>query len=285
MQAQKDTQLTKLEILINEHKQNFSSNEKILADFFLENENNLLNLSVPQIAEQCSVSQATVVRFCKHLGFSGLKDFKIFYQTGKIDVKEYLTPVSWQDCDKTVYYKVFTSAITAMQETFKTIKWETLSSVAKEIAKASNIDAFAIGGSSIVATYFANEFIRLGKRVNAHTDIYTIRHFAQEFRPEDLALFVSRSGENLTQLATRAKNLGCKVVAITCNPESTLACIADFPLIASETLYMENDKNSYSRIAEISIISVLFLMSALNLGRDSIDFIKNYSKTTNYEKL
>lgn len=280
-----ETQLTKLGILIKEHEKNFSENEKNIASFFLSNEERLLDYSVPEIAEACNVSQATIVRFCKHLGFSGVKDFKIFYNTGKIDVKEYASPVIWSDDDRTIFYKVFTAAITAMQETFKEARWEKLSSVAQKIAEASNIDVFAIGGSSIVASYFANEFMRLGKRVNAHTDIYTIRHFAQEFRKEDVALFVSRSGENLTQLAARAKAAGCTVIAMTCNADSSLAGIADNTIVASETQYMENDRNSYSRIAEISIISVLFLMSAIHLGRSSEEFIRNYSQTTNYEKL
>ncbi len=278
-------QITKLELLIKEKSDEFSANEKIIADYFIRNESRILSVSVPQISKECSVSKATVVRFCKRLGFSGLKDFKIFYQTGKMDVGKFTGPVCWTDSDQVAFYKVFTSAISALQQTFRRISWEDLSQAAGLIAKATNIDAFAIGGSAIIANYFSNEFIRLGKRVNAHTDIYTIRHFSQEFKKDDLVIFFSRSGENLTQLASRAKASGCTVMAVTCEEESTLARIADKAIVTSEILYMENDRNSYSRIAEISVISVLFLMSALNMGRNSSEFIEHYSDTTNYEKL
>ena len=198
-------QITKLELLIKEKSDEFSANEKIIADYFIRNESRILSVSVPQISKECSVSKATVVRFCKRLGFSGLKDFKIFYQTGKMDVGKFTGPVCWTDSDQVAFYKVFTSAISALQQTFRRISWEDLSQAAGLIAKATNIDAFAIGGSAIIANYFSNEFIRLGKRVNAHTDIYTIRHFSQEFKKDDLVIFFSRSGENLTQLASRAK--------------------------------------------------------------------------------
>ena len=264
-------QITKLELLIKEKSDEFSANEKIIADYFIRNESTILSVSVPQISKECSVSKATVVRFCKRLGFSGLKDFKIFYQTGKMDVGKFTGPVCWTDSDQVAFYKVFTSAISALQQTFRRISWEDLSQAAGLIAKATNIDAY--------------EFIRLGKRVNAHTDIYTIRHFSQEFKKDDLVIFFSRSGENLTQLASRAKASGCTVMAVTCEEDSTLARIADKAIVTSEILYMENDRNSYSRIAEISVISVLFLMSALNMGRNSSEFIEHYSDTTNYEKL
>ena len=37
----------------------------------------ILHWDLKTIAEKCGVSRATVVRWCAHAGFSGLKDYKI----------------------------------------------------------------------------------------------------------------------------------------------------------------------------------------------------------------
>ena len=54
--------------------------EQKVMDFLRENADSIMDLSVAEIAEGAGVSSPTVVRFCKSLGYEGLKDFKLNFQ-------------------------------------------------------------------------------------------------------------------------------------------------------------------------------------------------------------
>ncbi|MGP1508900.1 MAG: MurR/RpiR family transcriptional regulator [Sphaerochaeta sp.] len=278
--------LTKFDLLVRSKYEELGSQEKKIADYFLTNQNIILSASVEDISKCCNVSKATVVRFCKRLGFSGMKDFKIFYQLGNLTAEPLRHPVVWEDDDETIFHKVFVQATTTLEKTFQATPFQTLANIADCIIRASNIDVFGIGGSAIVASYFKTELIRLGKRVNAYTDIYTIEQISQSFREGDLAIFVSRSGENkpILELARKAKSAHATVVAVTNSVLSELDKIADFSAITEETQFFCNDRNSFSRLAQMSIVTTLYLMTAIRLGRESAEFRDNYFERTNYKK-
>lgn len=281
-----DRKLTKLDILINEKYGSLSKQEKKVADFIKKNQDSILHYPVAEISKLCNVSQSAVVRFCKQMGFSGMKEFKIFYKSGNITGVDNEKPVMWDDDDTTIFNKIFTQAITTLEKSFGYTNLQTLSKIADIICETGNIDVFGIGGSAIVASYFKNEFMRLGKRINSYDEQYVIDQFMQTFHANDLAVIISRSGENqpLLEIANKAKSAGTKIIAITCTPDSSLTAIADLSAIAIETKFFDNDRNSYSRLTQIAIISCLYIMSAIRLGRKNPDFKNNYFEKTNYKK-
>ncbi|MBQ0072277.1 MAG: MurR/RpiR family transcriptional regulator, partial [Spirochaetales bacterium] len=61
----------------------FRAQERKVADYLLKNEGRIQSLSIADIARESGSSKATVVRFCKSLGFQGLKDFRVWYEAGK----------------------------------------------------------------------------------------------------------------------------------------------------------------------------------------------------------
>ena len=48
-----------------------------IADYFLDNSASIVNQSTAEISQGADVSEASVVRFCRNIGFKGLKDLKI----------------------------------------------------------------------------------------------------------------------------------------------------------------------------------------------------------------
>ena len=51
--------------------------ERKLADYVLESPREVLDLSMTEVANRAGVSQPTIARFCRALGFSGFREFKI----------------------------------------------------------------------------------------------------------------------------------------------------------------------------------------------------------------
>ena len=50
--------------------------EKRVADYCLENPDEIIYLSVTQLGERCSVGESTIIRFSQAAGFSGYQDLK-----------------------------------------------------------------------------------------------------------------------------------------------------------------------------------------------------------------
>lgn len=56
-------------------KDSFSSVEKDVADYIVENGESILDMPIQQLAANTFTSTTTIIRLCKKLGFKGLKAF------------------------------------------------------------------------------------------------------------------------------------------------------------------------------------------------------------------
>lgn len=62
--------------LINRRFNSLRNSEKKVAELVQTNFEQVIMLSLQGLAEECSVSDATVLRFCRSLGYRGCQDFK-----------------------------------------------------------------------------------------------------------------------------------------------------------------------------------------------------------------
>ena len=63
--------------VIQGKKHRLTNTELKLADYILEHYDEALNYNVTELADSAGVSDASVVRFCKKLGYKGYQDFKV----------------------------------------------------------------------------------------------------------------------------------------------------------------------------------------------------------------
>ena len=68
--------MTNVELRIQGKYDSLSDTEKIAADYFLKHPLDVINLPVSILAENSKVSSAAWIRFCKSIGFAGLKDLR-----------------------------------------------------------------------------------------------------------------------------------------------------------------------------------------------------------------
>ena len=65
-----------LENIISSYDILFSAEKKV-ADYVLKHPQETLDLNVVELANKSKVSDATVIRFCKHIGYAGYYQFRI----------------------------------------------------------------------------------------------------------------------------------------------------------------------------------------------------------------
>ena len=67
-----------------------STKEKQIADFILENPKESVNPSIEELAERIGISESTMVRFAKKLGYSGYQRFRIALARETISAQQQL---------------------------------------------------------------------------------------------------------------------------------------------------------------------------------------------------
>ena len=68
--------MTSIELRIQSIYDSLSNAEKKVADYFLDNIEDVFNKPIAQLAQEAGVSKVAWVRFCKDIGYDGLKDLK-----------------------------------------------------------------------------------------------------------------------------------------------------------------------------------------------------------------
>ena len=73
-------------IRINRGK--MSQAELLVADYLLAHEEEFSHRSIHQLAGEIGVSVATIIRFCKTMGYTGFADLKFHIQQGRVSAKQ-----------------------------------------------------------------------------------------------------------------------------------------------------------------------------------------------------
>jgi DNA-binding MurR/RpiR family transcriptional regulator len=278
--------LTRFKLAVQHCYSDLSPQERKVADFLVSEEKGITDIDLGEISKRSGTSNASVVRFCKRLGYNGLKELKIdLCDTESFDN----SMVSWDDDYDTIFSKVFSQSIKTMETSFHTTSSKMLLQASELIASASTIDIIAVGGSSLVAGYCKTELLRLGKHINSLTDVYSIEKLSASLitPPADLLIAVSCSGETacVVKAASAALKRGSRLVAVTTSPGSTLAKLTDTVVYSNICPVFCDDVHSYTRIVQITQITTMYLMAVSIMGKNDASFKANYIDETNYRNI
>ena len=208
--------------------------ERKIASFIKENMYKAVHCTLLELAELIGVSDATVVRFCKSLGYKGFQEFKICAAMETIPSSQQYHPKLQKDDDpEEICKKIFSTEITALQRTLQALDMETVAQVGHILSQASRI-VFAGTGASML------------------------------LRPGDVLFAVSHSGNNLHVLhaAELGKSCGATVVGLTQVGKNNLAQIADYTIttVSEETIF--RSEAASTRLAQLAVIDSLIAIVA-----------------------
>ncbi|HEX6707349.1 MAG TPA: glucokinase [Albitalea sp.] len=236
--------------------------ERRVANFVLDNPRSVLNDPIAVIAQGAEVSQPTVIRFCRSLGFQGLADFKLKLGsglTGTLPVQR--TQVRRQDGIADLCAKVLDNTISAIVQFRESLNVEAVDKAIALLREARRVEFYAMGNSTVVALDAQHKLFRFRIPSVAHTDASMHTMAAELLGPNDLAVFISSSGQppELSRAAAQALERGASVIAVTAS-QSPLArkstvCIA-----------VDHSEDSSSFVSMISRILHLLVMDMMSVG-------------------
>lgn len=237
----------------------FSKAEKKIADFLIQNPNNILPLYITELAKQCDTSEATIVRFSKRLGFDGYQQLKIAIaqESEYHPINENITQ---SDSAESIFQKVCDDIYCSLEKTKKAIDGGNLDRCCQAILASNNILVFGLGNSASVAMDASHKIFRLGLNAHAYTDNHLQAIASAHTDGQSVVIGISHSGQSkdIVQAMQIAKQNGATTIAITNLGKSAIDKVSDVILhtVSDETNYRILGLSS--RIAQLAIIDTIY---------------------------
>lgn len=211
----------------------------------------LIYFSITELAAELNVAEATVVRFCRKLGYNGFQDFKLCLS------REHGTE---EISDSSPTQRIALKMRGAIDHTSKGLDYDKCLEIADIIVKAKKLSAFGVGNSYIPAIQICNSFARVGLNVLVTADSHMETIHVGNMGKGDVLILISVSGstKDTIDVASIAKQNGVKTVVITGYERSPIVKYADYILLSAlhDAVY---EGGSLSTLASITyILDVLF---------------------------
>ena len=251
---------------IRENYEQLSSAEKKIADYILENPQLVSEMNVSGLASASGVSDATVVRMCRHLGYSGYHQFTVnlAQATGRYtrDRQEHEALLKEKDPAQ----KIFHGFGETMKQLAERIRTEDLKACAEIIRSSTFVHLAAAGNASALSQYLHYRIERCGIRCTAELTAEGFMNQVYLAAPTDIILAISHSGSSrvIVDAAKLAKEKGMKVIAITGYRQSPLSGLADMTLCCGTGPESSSTYQNLSYLREMAVIDALteFVMNS-----------------------
>lgn len=202
-----------------------------VADHVVANAQAALYQSITELAEEANSSEASVMRFCRELGFTGFQNFKLVLAQELATQGQANMPAP----DADAVQSLIETAKIALDETERLLDRSILATVAREMLAAGQVEIFGVAASAITAQYLEYKLTRLGLRARAVADAHLATMIAATSGPATAFILVSSSGSTIdaVRVAELAHNRGARTIIITNRSKSPLAAMSDHLLLAS----------------------------------------------------
>jgi len=236
-----------------------SEQEQRVGAYVLAHPEQVISLSITELAEATGASDATVFRFCRHVGTEGYQDFKIALALVSSHSLVYAN-VTPEDTIASMVSKVVDASIKALRDTAAVLDVDALERAVDAFLQAHRVEIYALGGAGVAAREMQFKMMQLGMRINAFLDARMQTMSAALLGPGDLAIGISHSGEDEhTVDALRiAREGGATTIAITNHPNSSLARTAHISLVTSAAETPLESGSPSVRIAQMAVVDLLY---------------------------
>lgn len=246
--------------------------EKRLVESILSDLHFAVNASIAEIAERAGVSEPTITRLARALGFPGTRQMRFHLAQALAIGGAYLrsspAPEEALNPSGQIIAKVAGGAHAALDLLSTALADVDLEAMADKIRQADQVLIYGTGGgSSMAATELQNRLFRLTLHVTAHTDPQLQRMSASVLSPTSLVIGFSISGQvnSVVDSVRIARQYGAHTIVVT-SPGSPLAAAGDMLL----PLTFKEDEDLYKpssvRYALLLMVDILAMATAKRIG-------------------
>lgn len=246
--------------------------ERKIGEYLQHHAQELVHLSITELADVTGTSEATVIRFARRLGYAGFSAFKIALA---LELHESATPMPGEidvgDDIGTIKQKVLDSTIGGIRDTSDLLDDESLRQAVEAIHGARRVEAYGVGSSAAVAHDLYAQLVQIGLPMVAVTDPHLQLLSAVQLQQGDVALGVSNSGStrDTVEALEAAKQAGATTICLTRHARSPITRVSDIVLLAAARSRMLDGLELMDRVAQVAVVDVLWVALAIRRGPDS----------------
>ncbi|QCX34322.1 MurR/RpiR family transcriptional regulator [Caloramator sp. E03] len=275
--------IDKIKSLIN----NMKPSERKIAEYIINNTEKISDLSIVELAKESNTSEASIVRFCKTMGYKGYQDMKI-----KISVdftykaKSIQGFVNADDSVEMIISKISKNNMQSIEKTMNILDKNDVERAAEALINARKINFYGVGASAIVAQDAMQKFTRINEFCTAYNDIHLQLASASNLTNGDVAVGISYSGRtsDTVDVLKIAKNAGATTICITKFGNSPITEVSDIKLFIYSTEAIFRSAAMASRIVQMNVIDILFSIVACRKYDKIIKYLENTSEAVSSHK-
>lgn len=209
--------------------------ERLVADYLKENQAKRFEMSITEFANTLDVSEATISRFTRALGYKGFADMKLAMASENSGGERFINlPAEMNENDplSEISFKLLGALSSAMTETQKHIVYSDVQQVITSILRSKEVYFLGVGGAVAVCEEAVHLLLKAGIKATCHRDGYTQQVVAATANEGMTFVGVSHTGttEEVAGALMVARRKGAKTVAITSNLDSPVAKAAEVAL-------------------------------------------------------
>lgn len=241
-----------LSMVMEQNKNQFTKSEQKIFTYVMNHFDHLIYKSLTEIANACQVGEATVLRFCRKLGFKGYQDFKLA-------LARELSTHQKNDTAKTYVSKIRNNMVQAIEYTYALVDDIQLKEAIDALDKSRHVVVYGVSSSGIAGMDMQNRLMRIGRNIEVVTDSHNQMIRSNSLNNEAVIVAISLTGstKDIVDAVENGKKHGAQVIAITNYMESPLASFADNILLTSAK---ENPLDSGSLVSKISQLYIIDLL-------------------------
>lgn len=248
-----------------------SKSEKKVGEYILNSPKKVADMSTQSLSTACQVSEPTLIRFTRKLGFNGYREFKLQLSANLVSKQLENTPVrvDINDSAQEIYEKLTAFTIASLKSTVNTIDGNDLETAANYIYLASQkkhqIFLSGMGASTVLIKEFQIKMMRLNIQTVFYEDIHLRLEACTNLKKDDLFICFTTLGSSKEnyELIDIAHSRNAKIIIITQYGNSKTSEKADITLYTS---VIENNLRLASQtsiVLQSMIIDTIFLIIAL----------------------
>jgi RpiR family carbohydrate utilization transcriptional regulator len=257
-----------------------SKSERKVALAVLKNPDLAVSENITALAKNAQVSEPTVVRFCRALGYDGWHEFKLkLAQTLALALPDADQPPLQDDLAKDLVSKICSRSINTLLDLRNNLDAAAIERALNVLARANKIEFYGQGTSGIVAADAQHKFFRSGVPTVAYADPHIHNIAAALLSPGDAVVAISQRGNSTALLRSVqiARKTGADIIALA--PSGTPIADEATVLVPIDLSFAIDPYTPISaRLAHLVVIDILAVGLALKRGPEFRKKMQNAQK-------
>lgn len=223
------------------------NNQRKVADFVIDNFDNIPFIDVHEVAKQAGVSVASVIRFAQSVGFTGFSELRDAVSDSlkkHLKKNELFSLVDKSKLENDILTSVANMDVKNINDTLSNIDREIFNKVIETIVKSDRVFTAGLGISYLVAEILSYQLTQVGidASVLKHTHTLFLEQVLYMNKKDFLICFSFPPYSRETiDVAKYAKEKGIKVISVTNKPTAPITSYSEEVLtVKSENMLFTN---------------------------------------------